>query len=77
MKTIRACQAIVHDFCLGSLKGPGLMMNVSTKDLVLLSHCVEAIAFNEPVVERSTLRLEHRGNRAIHGRESSTRCMGL
>jgi hypothetical protein len=49
METICAGQAIVHYFCVGSLKRPGLMMNGSTKYLVLLYYCVEAIAFNEPV----------------------------
>ena len=49
METICACQAIVHYFCIGSLKRPGLMMNGSTKYLVLLYYRVEAIAFNEPV----------------------------
>jgi hypothetical protein len=50
MEIICACQAIVHYFCFGPLKRPGLMMNVSTKYLVLLYYCVEAIAFNEPVL---------------------------
>jgi hypothetical protein len=59
LEMVCTCQAIVLYLCFGSLKRPGLMMNVRPKDLVLLDDSVEAIAFNKPVFERSLAFLVH------------------